>query len=283
MRVLIFIFIYFSFFSLEKQCEIYPNEDCKSQEDTISTRTMLNLHNADPDQLEDYLNVIYSNIYDILDVDLRKTSDGIWINVHDEILNGIEIKTHTYKEICTANPKNTPISFEQFLKFAVQNDVILQIEDKTSPTDNLPELKEIVNKYNALDLVFVSSNSYKILDESLNSFNNIMIFDVWEDDCTESQALKLYEKASKKGGKVILNSSIKKNNYLSPEEVIKYSNLGFLIEIGFNHTPGTINDYLDFFNTYNIRYVNTIKIDNPTYGNFRSAFRKKYGIKSLKP
>ena len=250
----------------------------KESFDIRNTRTLLNLHNADPDQLENYKSVINSNIYDILDVDLRKTKDNIWINVHNSILNNTEIATHTYEEICKANPENAPITFDDFLIYAIKNNVILQIEDKTAETENFGELAEIVKKYNAMNLIYVSKNSYEILNIALDYFKNIMIFDVWGDNCNKNQAIELLGKAKKKKGKVILNSSINKNKYLSPEEVSMYANLGFLIEIGFNYTPGLKNDYLEFFNKYDIRYVNSIKLDNPFYAEYKSAFREKYGL-----
>lgn len=242
----------------------------------ISTRTLLSLFHADPDQLSIYHDVIFSNIYDLFDMDLRKTKDGVWVNLNKDTFEGMKLKDNTYDEICKKAKDKCPFKFEDLLDLAVKSHAYILFEDKSSETDNLPELAKIVQKHKAEDYVFVSKNSYKLLTEALKSFKNVMIYDVWGPNCTPEQAEELLEMAKKKGGKVMLNTSINMNKYLSPDEVKKWALKGFLVEVGFNGTKGKKEDYLDFFKKYDIRFVNAIKINGLTYDDYSAAFREVY-------
>lgn len=248
------------------------------QLDIISTRTLLNLFHADPDQFDRYFEVIPTNVYDFLDIDLRKTKDGVWININKDTFKGKKIDESTYKEICSGKKKRCPIKFEALLDFAVKNNVNIGFEDKSSPTGNLKEIAKLVEDHNALDRVYFAKNSYELLDKALDFFKNVRLYDVWGDGCTEKQAVLLYEKSRQKGGYVILNTSINNNKYLTPKQVKLYAKKGFLVEVGFNWTDSKKNDFVDFFRKYDIKYVNSIIIDGNSFDEYKNALREVYGF-----
>lgn len=273
-KIIIFILALFAI-----QCKLLKSKnDLATQLSIISTRTLLSLFHADPDQFQDYFEVMDKSMYDYLDIDLVKTKDGVWVNQNKDTFNGKKLVDNTFDDLCKGEGKDCPVKFEDLLDYAVKNKIVIFFEDKTSPADNLAEIAEIVKKHNALDLVYFSKGTYELLETGLKYFKNILLYDIWGDGCTKKQAETLYKEATSKGGKVILNTSINKNKYLTPEEVKELAEKGFLIEVGFNWTDGKEKDFLDFFKKYDIKYVNAIKIDGMTKNNYSHAFREVYGL-----
>ena len=244
--------------------------DIQNNQGKFKHPTYLNLHNADADQLENCRSLINSGLYDIVDIDLQRTFDGVYVNYHGKKYHDIDISEINYydKKTETDNDPNSDLlSLQSILSIAKEKSMILQIESKCGETDDiLSEIAEVIKEYDMMDNVYYSKNSYEILDKSLDYFKNVMFWDSWQPSCTPEQAELLLEKAKSKGGNVIINTSLDYKTPLTPEEVVQYRNKGFLIEIGMNHTENNIAAFEKMFRNYGAENIYSVKIDNDNYG-----------------
>lgn len=116
-----------------------------------------------------------------IELDLRRTSDNKWVVSHDDTLSSMtnssaRISTSTFQSVTnTTITKGNGIeftygqekiaSFEEAIQVAREQDVYVQAEIKSSGTNGLSEVLDIVNKYNMINKVLFISFNFTQLEE----------------------------------------------------------------------------------------------------------------------
>lgn len=236
----------------------------------------INLHNADADWIDNLTDVLNTHRINIMDVDLRKTSDGIWVNLHDNIFKGLTVSSTTYEELKRVDNTDSLKTFNELLVYAKENKIILQVEDKITTMrsqENIQELYSIIDELDANDLVYFSSDSGNNLLNNVTTCkddSNVMIYDVWSGACSNEQAELIFKKTKN----TILNTTFNYRTTLSNEEIKTYSDKGYKIEIGFNHTANDMGSYYQNLNSVwqNINNIFSIKVDLNAYEYLIAAY-----------
>ena len=236
----------------------------------------INLHNADADWIDNLTDVLNTHRINIMDVDLRKTSDGIWVNLHDNIFKGLTVSSTTYEELKRVDDTDSIKTFNELLVYAKENKIILQVEDKITAMrsqENIQELYSIIDELDANDLVYFSSDSGNNLLNNVTTCkddSNVMIYDVWGGACSNEQAELIFEKTKN----TILNTTFNYHTPLSNEEIKTYSDKGYKIEIGFNHTANDMGSYYQNLNSVwqNMSNIFSIKVDLNAYEYLVAAY-----------
>lgn len=250
--------------------------DMINYDDIFVSKQLINLHNADADQIDSLQDELSKKIYGVLDIDLRKTKDNIWLNTHNDVFKNLSISSSTYSQLKEVDDNDSLKTFEELLDYAKTNKIILQVEDKSGGMDdpsNINELYGIINSKKANDYVYFSNNSYNRLNNVVKCYSNanIMIYDVWNANCEKHQAQALLSLCDN----VIINTSFNFNTPLTNSEIEKLNREGFKIELGFNHTTNTIKDFYQYLKQVEdvSEYIYSIKIDAGTYEYFVAANR----------
>ena len=236
----------------------------------------INLHNADADWIDNLTDALNTHRINIMDVDLRKTSDGIWVNLHDNIFKGLTVSSTTYEELKRVDNTDSIKTFNELLVYAKENKIILQVEDKITSMrsqENIQELYSIIDELDANDLVYFSSDSGNNLLNNVTTCkddSNVMIYDVWGGACSNEQAELIFEKTKN----TILNTTFNYHTTLSNEEIKTYSDKGYKIEIGFNHTANDMGSYYQNLNSVwqNMSNIFSIKVDLNAYEYLVAAY-----------
>lgn len=236
----------------------------------------INLHNADADWIDNLTDVLNTHRINMMDVDLRKTSDGIWVNLHDNIFKGLTVSSTTYEELKRVDNTDSLKTFNELLAYAKENNIILQAEDKITTMrskENIQELYSIIDELDANDSVYFSSDGANNLLNNVitcKDDSNVMIYDVWSSVCSNEQVELIFEKTKN----TILNTTFNYHTPLSNEEIKTYSDKGYKIEIGFNHTANDMGSYYQNLNSVwqNINNIFSIKVDLNAYEYLIAAY-----------
>lgn len=249
---------------------------------TFEAEQIMNLHNADADQTE-HLNIeLAKNIYGIMDIDLRKTSDNVWVNIHNTTFNGLIIADSTYDELKAVDTNNSLLTFAELLDYAVAHNVILQVEDKIGPMEsasNIDELYTIINNKSANNYVYFSSDIYTRIKNNVvknHTTSNVMIYNVWGNDCTLTRARELLNSCND----VILNTTFRINTPLTNDEIKSLNKEGFKIEVGFNNSGNNMQSFYKYWEQVSpvSENIYSVKIDAGKYEYFVAANRYVNGF-----
>jgi glycerophosphoryl diester phosphodiesterase len=171
------------------------------------TRASITAHRGDsthaPENTMPAFMLAVENQADILEIDVRQTSDGEYVIMHDESLSRTTGDSHKVGEVNLRYIKNLDAgsffseefagvvipTLEEVMEFAVENDVFLNIELKTADTDSedyVQGIVDIIQRYDYVDKCMLASDNYdrlkelKTLDEDITTlyimsfaFNNL--------------------------------------------------------------------------------------------------------------
>lgn len=147
------------------------------------TRSVVTAHRGDslgaPENTMAAFELALENQADIIETDIRQTSDGVLILMHDESLyrtTGVNknVGDVTYEYIQTLDAgssfskefkgEHIP-TLEEILIFATENDVKLNLELKPAKTDNnyVEEIIAMLEKYDYTEKCIIASQDYKSL------------------------------------------------------------------------------------------------------------------------
>lgn len=145
--------------------------------------TLITAHRGDsanaPENTMAAFELAWENQADIIEIDVRQTGDGEYVIIHDENLRrttGVNRKVQTvdyeYIRSLDAGSKFSDEyegekipTLREVLEFAVENDVVLNIELKPAKSQKgyTEGVLELVEEYDYLDNVMIASSDYNII------------------------------------------------------------------------------------------------------------------------
>ncbi|MCM1219446.1 MAG: hypothetical protein NC548_33625, partial [Lachnospiraceae bacterium] len=213
-------------------------------------------HNVDADLRTNLLE--NSKGFNCWDVDLRKTSDGYWINSHNLSVSELVIADSSLTELKAVN--SDVMSLQEILSYAKANDIYLRLTDntirigesaglssaQTYSQDNIDNIYSLVDEYGMKSNVTLTAgyfNNYsKISVDNINT-------ELWNQtkalyDTNLSQYKSLAEQSNS-----FCATSVFGSNAFTVDQIEELYSLGINVGMGSFHQ--SMPDIINFFKNYN--------------------------------